>query len=526
MQITPAGTRTAQQEAWLDDALAGLLYDYEHPALPCSVTVRWATQETLQGLGDHGSGVYFAFTVVSESTLSATIRIWDGLDTNTGRFSGKDFYMETIAHELGHVVAGVRSTQHPTLQSEFATMVSGSGSWTGGTWEERYLEAFAEIFKDVFFPGRKFDNRTAHKLNRGRFDAYLDLVNMAEESSTAPHIDYDVAMSGFYHGSDAGLWGQPFVTNVGYPFYWAVNGEPGNPLGWPEGITGGTFTPRPDRGVEFSTLVAGFDLTMTPDFALPYATNDDLANPPPPDPEYNADNDPANWQYVGWGNGWWNADFGIGEDPSGYSASSGRRIRNNLFWYTSDIESSFGGQIPGDARGGPLFFLRWELVDPLTYLTEPDAIQAQALLDANYSHFEPLIGQVPQFSGALASPPNLRDLGFTADCPVQLRIGTEAIAQITALIDGVETEVNGGQIGDARPAGPGVTEEWHNREFTVTFRYRFPDPSWPYPTSITVAIPNGPKTRRVQYAGNGWANRRGTNRRFVGVPSPTVNLDE
>lgn len=87
----------------------------------------------------------------------------------SGTYTGPRFFMECVAHELGHVVLGVRGSSDLAVHFRHKTDTVGYPGrrgtvvdWSAGDWPERIEEAAAEVFKDAFLRPelRQFDNRT------------------------------------------------------------------------------------------------------------------------------------------------------------------------------------------------------------------------------------------------------------------------------------------------------------------------------------------------------------------------------
>lgn len=179
---------TAQQQAWFTETIARSLYPWDR--ITTTVHVAWVA---FADLPRHHND--FAATVWTATPAdpcgrpdTASIQIRDDLDDPhrlgteggqpRGHFAGKKFYMETVHHELGHVVQAKFSGDQQARMS--AVFGGGPDDWNGpAKWEEKRQESDAETFKDVWLPGayRKFDNRTLHRLQREQFDTYLGVLD-------------------------------------------------------------------------------------------------------------------------------------------------------------------------------------------------------------------------------------------------------------------------------------------------------------------------------------------------------------
>lgn len=115
------------------------------------------------------------------------IEIRDDLDkpNRDVEWTGDNFYMETVLHEMGHIVAGFKGVTSAQMTSLFAGNENGGypgpggtdDDWDTGAWQNRIQEAVAETFKDLWMAKSKrvYDNRTNWILS---FSALRDFVEL------------------------------------------------------------------------------------------------------------------------------------------------------------------------------------------------------------------------------------------------------------------------------------------------------------------------------------------------------------
>lgn len=163
---------TLQQQTWFEQTMTRSLFPWAR--ITTAVHVEF-TDEIPEG------HTLFAYTTWGGGRVDhcgrpdeATILIRNDLDDRAGSvlshprtyFAGKRFFMETVMHELGHVVQSKFSSEQVALMS--AIFDGSPFDWNGpAEWEEKRQESFTETFKDVYLPRqyRKFDNRTHHRLS-------------------------------------------------------------------------------------------------------------------------------------------------------------------------------------------------------------------------------------------------------------------------------------------------------------------------------------------------------------------------
>lgn len=186
---------TAQQRAWFTEAMSLATFPWNR--ISTTVHVGWVAHIDLP---KHHND--FAVTIVNPLPAdpcgrpdNAHILIRDDLDDPNrpgddggfprGHFAGKEFYMESVLHELGHVV---QSKFTSGQRSRLAAIFNGKpADWNGPSrWEDKRQESDAETFKDVWLPKphRKFDNRTLHRLQRWQFSEWLAVLDQVCPCST------------------------------------------------------------------------------------------------------------------------------------------------------------------------------------------------------------------------------------------------------------------------------------------------------------------------------------------------------
>jgi hypothetical protein len=124
----------------------------------------------------------FAYTSFDEATSTFRVRIRRSLGdpAQPPPYNTQEFFMETVWHELGHVVCGLlmESFGEAYVRSKIQA-IFGGGAWNTGRWENRALEGFCETFKDWMFSGRQYNNRTNRKMPTRAWEAFGDLVCQA-----------------------------------------------------------------------------------------------------------------------------------------------------------------------------------------------------------------------------------------------------------------------------------------------------------------------------------------------------------
>jgi hypothetical protein len=153
--------------------------DFDH-----TVRITWVDDPTLI-IGNAHNHV-FAYTTVALGGSPIDIRLRRSLgagpDAEGGFWRQRGinntlaFLTETTIHELGHVLVAFIPNWDEFPALFFRNGVRGTlGDWSRSAddWEDHIQEAVVEVFKDAFYPGRVYDNRTHWKLPRDNFAAFV-----------------------------------------------------------------------------------------------------------------------------------------------------------------------------------------------------------------------------------------------------------------------------------------------------------------------------------------------------------------
>jgi hypothetical protein len=235
---------TAQQRAWVQEALASCTYPYD--GLDATVTVTWApstpcgTTHTYMCTTDHGDG-----------TFTVTIEDWADDPTNPN-LSGlpnpaadiKTFYMQSFIHETGHV-AHYTLINTDDLRTQAAALFwrqnvnAGSGKryglladysliqTPGLAWADLISEAIAECVKCAFYQGRLvYMNRTNWHVDEVNWAALTAMLSPAVSAggtqfSYRETFDTDAVMS--HLGAENWFGGTEWFAN---PVYEGTSGNP------------------------------------------------------------------------------------------------------------------------------------------------------------------------------------------------------------------------------------------------------------------------------------------------------------
>lgn len=115
----------------------------------------------------------------------------------------KNFFMESVVHELGHVVQLTNMKDAditPMCALFFKQGATGEGmqwgtsdNWSAGDWEDRIQEAVAETFKDAYLGDmyRVYDNRTNWSLGQTSWDQYAELLGLNGIPAPTASVTYD-----------------------------------------------------------------------------------------------------------------------------------------------------------------------------------------------------------------------------------------------------------------------------------------------------------------------------------------------
>ena len=197
-------------------------------------------------------------------------------------FTGQNFFQETIAHELGHVMTSIVFKKMGATQAiaKFRQMFNApSAPWDTGPWEGQLKEAVAEFYKDMIWPTRKFNSRADIKLPRANYETWLRVMMDLFWASPPDSINYWYAFNIGYnqnympsfdrqHGASGPPTPEPAGEIPGDLYsYFAWNNYPHGTLSW--GISGGYsipvygkwIDPNPGGGARGFTRIlwSGFD---------------------------------------------------------------------------------------------------------------------------------------------------------------------------------------------------------------------------------------------------------------------------
>ena len=192
MQLTYSGG-TAQQRAWAADGVAACAFPLD--SVNAVVTITWQT------IDPQLAHPYMHTTAHGDGTFTITIEPWADDPTNPNlrglpdpRSDIKDFYMQSLVHEIGHIVHLIRITTDDQKQAiaalfwtpepnsatgrRFGTLADYSTSETTDlSWASAIIEAIAECIKCTFFKGRLvFMNRTLWRIDPQEWNPFLLLL--------------------------------------------------------------------------------------------------------------------------------------------------------------------------------------------------------------------------------------------------------------------------------------------------------------------------------------------------------------
>jgi hypothetical protein len=187
---------TGQQRAWVASAIAQMRFPWE-ALTALEVNVSWPVEPSLPGHKEYActiqgvDGNHFSVEIRRAFDDPTYIKDHPPFDEmgDTHPVSAERFYIETVAHELGHVLAfhfmaTMTSGQLDTMCACFEKRVSGAGLVVGtqadlhpvgAKWEDMLQEGIAEALKDIYLPDalREFDNRTNWKLSKDRYEDFI-----------------------------------------------------------------------------------------------------------------------------------------------------------------------------------------------------------------------------------------------------------------------------------------------------------------------------------------------------------------
>lgn len=141
-------------------------------------------QPPLDGNGTYNGGPYTSGDWPNQPFIRVLIS--EDILGDPGPFGGEQFLIECIQHETGHIVqVMLRALYGDDYLRKCTCDIFGrpEAEWDTGAWQDRVIEASAEVFKDLMLPGRKYDNRTNVPLPETRLADFEQLyVEYAETS--------------------------------------------------------------------------------------------------------------------------------------------------------------------------------------------------------------------------------------------------------------------------------------------------------------------------------------------------------
>jgi hypothetical protein len=230
---------TGQQRAWFQAALAHMQFPWDS-LVALTVNVSWPAEPSLPGHSE------YACTTQQADYNHFALEIRNILDTDAGYLarnsplgdgrppsSLQDFYVECVAHELGHVLWFhlIDAPSPPALAPICAWFVrheQGTGEIAGtpadlhpagAKWEDMLQEGIAETLKDALLPEgfREYDNRTKWVLKKEHYTDFMSLfINQSEEAGTERvrmYFDGTAITGGIY---DPGLPGLTVIDGRRY----------------------------------------------------------------------------------------------------------------------------------------------------------------------------------------------------------------------------------------------------------------------------------------------------------------------
>jgi hypothetical protein len=277
---------TGQQRVWFESALAHMQFPWDS-LTALTVNVSWPDEPSAPGHKEYAcmtqQADYNHFSLEIRNTLDTDVGY---LARNSPLGDGRppssleSFYVECVAHELGHILWFhlIDSPTPPSLAPICAWFVKheqGTGEIigtpadlhpAGANWEDMLQEGIAETLKDALLPEgfMEYDNRTKWTLKKENYEAFMSLfintveggagterVRVYEDTSSPGTPGFIPVMSG---------WGLTYITdeqanhlkpNEGYPrirytgshFGTPIHGvidfpdfwTPGHPLGHHDG---------------------------------------------------------------------------------------------------------------------------------------------------------------------------------------------------------------------------------------------------------------------------------------------------
>lgn len=187
---------SSQQRAWAQDAIALCRFPWD--AYDLNVTFVVVPEPPCPGHQD------YMCTQADVGFANFLVNIREGADDPTQQFNKglpnpaadvKDFYMESIIHELGHVIVDKKVDGAGRIAETvllFTMQKTGAGIRTGTEadwndppeWADHIQEAAAEVFKDTFLNEnyRVYENRTNWDISEADHKSFIEILTAANRS--------------------------------------------------------------------------------------------------------------------------------------------------------------------------------------------------------------------------------------------------------------------------------------------------------------------------------------------------------
>lgn len=182
---------TVQQQDWLVQALDHATYPWDR--MTTIVRVEWVPSIQLPKLHHSFAATEYltdqrdacgrinACKILIRDDLDDPHRLGNEAGNPVGTYAGRNFYYETVMHEMGHVHQAKMTDEQVLRLNGQVFGGTQRSEWDGPDlkWWEQRRESDAETFKDVWLPKpyRKFDNRTKHRMAPQSFDTWLSVEN-------------------------------------------------------------------------------------------------------------------------------------------------------------------------------------------------------------------------------------------------------------------------------------------------------------------------------------------------------------
>lgn len=233
MDVTYDPSLSAQQKGWAEDAIRLATFKWEQHDVNVNFVV--VAEPPCPGHSDYmctQTGDFINFTVnIRQGADDPNQSFNKGLPNPAADIKG--FYMESIIHELGHVIVKNRidrTSAQGLAAALFRYHKEGEGEragteadWEGApdtAWADRIQEAAAEVFKDTVLNDayRIFDNRTNWTITETDHHSFIQMLTFVE----------DATFNDAEWGVDLGDWAYPYI-DTGFFFTDDVIFVPENP---------------------------------------------------------------------------------------------------------------------------------------------------------------------------------------------------------------------------------------------------------------------------------------------------------